>query len=97
MQLVEEELVSAVMEGRVDDPRLTPRERAVLRYADQMWHDHNGLDDELWTELMRVFSPAEFVELALSVAQNTVGQLFAMLGIPNPEFRDVPDEAEPGS
>jgi alkylhydroperoxidase family enzyme len=89
-QLVEESLARAAMHGRIEqlrhDPRFTERERAALRYADAMWHDHHALPDDLWAELMRVFSPEEFVELGMAVANyKGMGQLFAMLGIPAPE------------
>jgi alkylhydroperoxidase family enzyme len=84
---VEEELVPAVMAGEVDDPRLTQRERAALAFADQYWHDHNAVDDELWGELMDAFTPEEFIELAMSVGQYTaMGKIIAMLGVPNPLY-----------
>jgi alkylhydroperoxidase family enzyme len=85
-QLVEESLAQAAMHGEHDDPRFTPRERAALRYADVMWHDHNAMPDELWAELMRLFTPEEFVELGMAVANyKGMGQLMAMLGVPAPQ------------
>ncbi len=76
------------MDGRSDDPRLSPRERAALEFADRFWHDHHAIDDELWAQLMAVFEPGEFIELAMSVAQNlAMGKVIAMLGVPNPDFR----------
>jgi alkylhydroperoxidase family enzyme len=82
------------MDGDVDDPRLTPRERAALRFADQFWHDHHGVDDAMWAELRGVFSPSELVELGMSVGQAiAMGKLVAMLGLPNPDFRG--DRSEP--
>ena len=83
-QIVEEDLAAAVMGGRLDDPRLTARERAALRYADRMWHDHHDIPDELWTELMGVFTHEEFVEVGMAVANYIgMGQFIAMLGLPN--------------
>ena len=75
------------MDGQIDDERLTPRERAALSFADRFWHDHNDIGDALWAELMDVFTPEEFIELAMSVAQYIgMGKMIAMLGIPNPSF-----------
>lgn len=77
------------MDGVIDDPRLTRRERAALAFADRFWHDHNAIDDELFAEIMHEFTPEEFIELAMSVAQYIgMGKVVAMLGIPNPLFRD---------
>jgi alkylhydroperoxidase family enzyme len=77
------------MDGQIDDPRLTRRERAALAFADRFWHDHHAIDDELFAEIMGEFTPEEFIELAMSVAQYIgMGKLIAMLGIPNPLFRE---------
>jgi len=85
-QLLEESLARAAMDAKSDDPRFTPRERAALRYADVMWHDHNAMPDDLWAELMTVFTPEEFIELGMAVANyKGMGQLMAMLGVPAPE------------
>lgn len=87
--IVEEELAKSIMAGQFDDPRLSPRERAAVRYADQMWRDHHGLTDALWSELMSVFTYEEFVELGMSVANYIgMGQLIAMLGLPNLSHRE---------
>jgi alkylhydroperoxidase family enzyme len=84
--LLEESLARKAMHGEFDDARFTERERAALRYADVMWHDHNAMPEDLWSELMRVFTPEEFMELGMAVANyKGMGQLFAMLGIPAPE------------
>jgi alkylhydroperoxidase family enzyme len=83
-QIVEEELAKSIMAGQFDDPRLSPRERAAVRYADQMWHDHHGVNDALWSELKDVFTHEEIVELGMSVANYIgMGQFIAMLGLPN--------------
>ena len=85
-QLVEESLARAAMEGKYDDPRFTPRERAAVRYADVMWHDHNAMPDDLWAELMKVFTPEEFIELGMAVANyKGMGPVMARLGVPAPE------------
>jgi len=81
------------MDGRAEDPRLTRRERAALLFADQFWRDHLGVDEGLWAELTEVFTPSEFVELGMAVTQAIgMGKLVAMLGLPNPDFREhMPD------
>jgi alkylhydroperoxidase family enzyme len=80
------------MDGQVDDPRLSPRERAALRFASRFYRDHNDIDDQLWAELRDAFTPEEIIELAMSVSQYIgMGKLIAMLGIPNPLFRDDAD------
>jgi alkylhydroperoxidase family enzyme len=80
------------MDGQVDDPRLTPRERAALRFASQFYRDHNDIDDELWAELRDAFTSEEIIELAMSVAQYIgMGKVISMLGIPNPLFREDAD------
>ena len=81
------------MDGRWADPRLTSRERAALKYADQMWHDHNAVSPEVWGELMSAFMPAEFIELGMTVGQYiAMGQLMAMLGVPAAPFREEADQ-----
>lgn len=69
-----------------DDERLTPRERMALDYTEAMWHDHRQVDAAFVQQRMLAhFGPDEFVELATLVAQFIgMGQLFTVLGIPNP-------------
>jgi len=43
--------------------RLTPRERAGIRFAEKLAVDHRKVDDALWSEVRRHFSEAEIVEL----------------------------------
>jgi alkylhydroperoxidase family enzyme len=86
---VDEDLARAALDGRADDSGFTPRERAALLFADQFWHDHHAVSDELWAQMRDVFSPSEIVELSLSVAANiAMGKVMAMLRIPNPNYRD---------
>lgn len=80
-----------MLSGAWDDPRLTPRERAAVAYADAMWVDRQ-VDRATMQSLLEVFSPDELVELATLVAQFIgMGQLFAVLGIPNPTVADLPE------
>ena len=83
---VDENLAQAAMEGRIDDPRFSERERAALRYVDVMSRDHMAMPDDLWAELMRLFTLEEFMELGVTVAVGRgMGQLQAMLGLSAPE------------
>jgi alkylhydroperoxidase family enzyme len=75
------------MNGEIDDPRLTDRERAALVFADRFWHDHHAIDDELWAQVTAAFTPEELIELGMSLAQYVgMGKLIAALGIPNPLY-----------
>jgi hypothetical protein len=59
-----------------------------VRLADRFWHDHHAIGDELWAELQQEFSPAEIIELSMSISANmAMGKVIAMLGIPNPDYR----------
>ena len=50
-----------------------------------MWHDHHQVDAAFVAELLALLGPDEFLELATVVAQFIgMGQVFAVLGIPNP-------------
>ena len=43
--------------------RLTPRERAAIRFVEKLAVDHRKVDDALWSEMRRHLSEAEIVEL----------------------------------
>jgi alkylhydroperoxidase family enzyme len=84
--VVEEELAELVQLGRVDDDRITPRERLAVRYAEAMHQHPHDVGHELVGDLRGVFTDAEFVELAFAVAQFIgMGQLIHLLGVPNPD------------
>jgi alkylhydroperoxidase family enzyme len=83
--VVDDDDVDAVLGGRLDDPRFTPREQAGLAWTETFRQDHSQVDADLMARTLEYFSEAEFIELAVSVAQFTgMGQLFAVLGIPSP-------------
>jgi alkylhydroperoxidase family enzyme len=88
--VVEEELVPALLDGSAaQDPRLTDRERAALRYTERFWHDHASVDRAAVADLLEHVTEGEFLELATCVSQFiAMGKLFAVLGIPNPAFDD---------
>lgn len=54
-----------------------------MRYAESM-HQTRNVPDALLAEMLEHFTPGEYLELAMSVGQFiAVGQILAMLGIPN--------------
>lgn len=68
--------------SNLDSDRFTPRERAALRFADQMATDHLKIDDAAFAEVRRHFSEAEIVELGVSTAIFVgFGRLNTVLGI----------------
>ena len=84
MPVVDDDDVDAVLGGRFDDPRFTPRERAGLYFTERFRVDHTSVDQAFATQTLEHFTEGEFVELALCVAQFTgMGQLFSMLGLPS--------------
>ncbi len=74
-------MAQAALQGDWKHPGFNARERAALRYAEVMWHNHNAMPDELWDELTRLFTSEELVELGMEVAVDKgIGQMIAMLG-----------------
>ncbi len=72
--------------GTVDIAGFTPRQRLAVRYAEAMYGTHD-VDDLFLVELLAEFSHAEFIELSIVIAQFlSMGQLVAMLRIPNPDI-----------
>ena len=47
---------------------LADRDKAVIRYTDVFLRGGHGLDDDLRTEMLRHFTPAQIVELTAGVA-----------------------------
>jgi alkylhydroperoxidase family enzyme len=83
--VVDDDDVDAVLAGRFDDPRFTPRETAALEFTEVFRVDHTRVGKALVDATLEHLSAAEFVELAVCLAQFTgMGQLFAMLGLPSP-------------
>jgi alkylhydroperoxidase family enzyme len=83
--VVDEDDVDAVLAGRFDDPRFTPRERAALEFTEVYRMDHTKVDKALVDATLEHLDHGEFIELSLCIAQFTgMGQLFAMLGLPSP-------------
>lgn len=62
-----EDLVELIDEG-FEDSRLSDRHKAVIRYTDVFLADPHGLDEELRTEMLRLFTAEEIVELTAGLA-----------------------------
>ena len=77
---ITEELVAAL-----DDYEHGPfsdREKAALRYADQLYLDHHAVDRARWDELSRHFSEDELLELTWVLAEFiALGKVIYVLGI----------------
>jgi alkylhydroperoxidase family enzyme len=59
------------------------REKAALRYADRMYHDHHEVDDALWAELRAHFTDDELLELSWAIAEFiALGKIIYVLGVP---------------
>ena len=83
--VVDDDDVDAVLAGRFEDGRFTARETAALSFTEVFRVDHTAVDKALVDATLEHFTEAEFVELAICLAQFTgMGSLFAMLGIPSP-------------
>lgn len=84
LPVVDDDDVEAVLAGRLDDPRFTPFESAAMRFTEVYRLDHTAVDKALIDATLEHLSEAQFIELALCIAQFTgMGQLFAMLGLPS--------------
>jgi hypothetical protein len=59
-----------------------------------MWHDHKQVTPDDVRSLLQWFSEPEIIEIGVLVGQFMgMGQLFAVLGIPNPVINH-PDDRE---
>ena len=66
----------------VDDAAWSPRDRLLLRVADEL-HDSSTLSDALWSELAGSFQPEQLVELiVLAGFYHTVAFVTNALGVP---------------
>jgi alkylhydroperoxidase family enzyme len=80
-QGITEELVQA-LPGYETGP-FSEREKAALRYADQMYRDHHGVDDALFDGLRGHFSEPEILELSWAIAEFiALGKIIRVLGVP---------------
>ena len=77
---ITEELVAAL--GDYEHGPFSDREKAALRYADQLYLDHHAVDGARWDELRRHFSEDELLELTWVLAEFiALGKVIYVLGI----------------
>ena len=77
---ITEELVAAL--GDYERGPFSDREKAALRYADQLYFDHHAVDGARWDELRRHFSEDELLELTWVLAEFiALGKVIYVLGI----------------
>jgi alkylhydroperoxidase family enzyme len=59
------------------------REKAALRYADQMYVDHHKVDDALWARLRAHYSEDEALELSWAIAEFiALGKIIKVFDLP---------------
>jgi len=74
----EDEAASGV--DHADDAEFTPRERAAIHFAEKMAVDHHNIDDADVARMRKLFTDAEFLELAMMAGQYIgFGRVLAML------------------
>ena len=77
---ITEELVAAL--GDYERGPFSEREKAALRYADQLYADHHAVDGALWDDLRAHFSENELLELTWVLAEFiALGKVIYVLGI----------------
>jgi alkylhydroperoxidase family enzyme len=80
-QGITEEMVAALSD--YEGGPFTEREKAALRYADQMYVDHHKVDDVLWAALRREYSDDEIFELSWVIAEFiALGKVIRVLDLP---------------
>ena len=77
---ITEELVAALRD--YERGPFSEREKAALRYADQLFADHHAVDDGLWDQLRASFTEDELLELTWVLAEFTaLGKVIYVLGV----------------
>jgi len=80
-QGITEDLVAAL--PNYETGPFTDREKAALRYADQMYFDHHKVDDALWSAVRTHFSEDEALELSWVIAEFiALGKVIKVIGVP---------------
>lgn len=78
---ITEEMVAAL--PRWEAGPFSEREKAALRYADQMYFDHHKVDDGLWASLRAHFSDDEALELSWAIGEFiALGKIIKVLDLP---------------
>ena len=68
--------ITAALELRPGDDRLTPRERLALEYADGVSHTPVDVPDALFARVAAEFSEREIVELTATIAHENYNSKF---------------------
>ena len=77
---ITEELVAALRD--YERGPFSEREKAALRYADQLFADHHAVDDGLWDQLRVSFTEDELLELTWVLAEFiALGKVIYVLGV----------------
>ena len=77
---ITEELVAELRD--YDRGPFSEREKAALRYADQLFADHHAVDDALWAQLSASFTQDELLELTWVLAEFiALGKVIYVLGV----------------
>jgi alkylhydroperoxidase family enzyme len=80
-QGITDELVAAL--PNYETGPFSEREKAALRYADQMYFDHHKVDDALWAGLRAHFSEDEALELSWAIAEFiALGKIIKVFDLP---------------
>lgn len=80
-QGITEELVAAL--PRYEEGPFTDREKAALRYADQMYVDHHKVGDALWAGLRAHFGEDEALELSWVIVEFiALGKIIKVMDLP---------------
>ncbi len=80
-QGITEQLVAALSD--YENGPFTDREKAALRYADQMYFDHHEVDDALFAGLRAHFGEDEIFELSWAIGEFiSLGKIIYVLGLP---------------
>jgi alkylhydroperoxidase family enzyme len=90
-QGISEELVAAL--PRYESGPFSEREKAALRYADQMYFDHHKIEDALWQNVRTHFTEDEALELSWVIAEFiALGKIIKVIDIPygDPAAAGVP-------
>lgn len=78
---ITETLVGALAEYETGP--FSEREKAALRYADQMYFDHHAVDDARWADLRARFTDDEIFELSWAIVEFiALGKMIYVLGVP---------------
>jgi alkylhydroperoxidase family enzyme len=78
---ITEEIVAAL--PAYETGLFSEREKAALRYADQMYEDHHKVDDARFADLRTHFTDDEILELSWAIGEFiSLGKIIYVLNLP---------------